>query len=279
MEKILIVVASASILLIVFSSLSNIQAADLDKYFDEEYEGAEQMPPETANDPLEPLNRFFFNFNDKLYFWAIKPASQVYAAVLPVDIRMVIRNAFNNIQAPVRIVNNFLQGKVKNSGIELTRFVINSTAGIAGLVDSAKKDFGIEQKEEDLGQTFGFYGAGEGVFICWPILGASNLRDTVGMAGDAFLNPVNYLFASNGYAAAGIKTGEKVNETSLTLGDYERFKEAAVDPYVSMRQAYRQSRDNKIKDLTTASTTSPLPVSNADNARRLSASSLDVSPD
>lgn len=265
MEKILIAVVSASILLIV--PFSKIQAADLDKYFDEEYEVTEQMSPEAANDPLEPFNRFFFNFNDKLYFWALKPLSQVYAVVLPVDIRIVIRNAFNNIQAPVRIVNNFLQGKVKNSGTELTRFVLNSTFGIAGLVDVAEKGFGIEKKEEDLGQTFGFYGAGEGVFICWPIFGASNFRDTIGMVGDAFLNPV-YLFVSNGYAAAGIKAGEKINETSLTLGDYEQFKEAAVDPYVSLRQAYRQYRDNQIKDLKTSPTTAPPSVSSTDNSGR-----------
>ncbi len=164
------------------------------------------------------------------------------------DLRIVIRNAFDNLLAPVRIVNNLLQGKVRNSGTELVRFVINTTAGVGGLVDSAKKDFHIEEKNEDLGQTLGTYGAGGGIYFCWPFIGPSNVRDTIGLVGDGFITPIYYLTRGNFYSALGVKTGERVNDVSLRLGDYERFKAAAIDPYISMRQAYRQFREKEIND-------------------------------
>jgi phospholipid-binding lipoprotein MlaA len=230
-----------------YLSSSFLYAADLDQYFEEE-DVPVSTPVADTHDPLEPINRAFFTFNDKLYFWALKPVSTVYAAVLPSKLRIGIRNAFDNLLAPVRIVNNFLQGKVDRSGKELVRFAINTTVGVGGLADVAKNDFHLAESDEDLGQTLGIYGAGEGVYICWPFIGPSNLRDTIGLVGDGFITPIYYLTGGNIYAAAGVKTGERVNDVSLRLGDYERWKEAAIDPYVSMRQAYRQSRQNEIND-------------------------------
>ena len=201
-------------------------------------------------DPLEPVNRFFFEFNDRLYFWILKPVATGYANVVAEDIRMCVRDFFHNLLTPVRLVNNLLQGKVQNSGVELARFAINSTLGVAGLGDPAKTEFGLSPKDEDLGQTLGVYGAGEGFYICWPILGPSSLRDTVGLVGDSFLNPISYLMASDFPAGAGAYGGRQVNASSLTLGEYEQFKAAAFDPYLAVRDAYRQYRRNKVKDAT-----------------------------
>lgn len=201
-------------------------------------------------DPLEPVNRFFFEFNDRLYFWVLKPVATGYANVVAEDLRISVRDFFHNLLAPVRIVNNLLQGKVKHSGIELARFAINSTLGVAGLGDPAKTEFGLSSKDEDLGQTLGVYGAGEGFYLCWPILGPSTLRDTVGFAGDSFLNPFSYLMAADFAAGAGAYGGREVNNSSLTLGEYEQFKESAFDPYLAVRDAYRQYRRNKVKDAT-----------------------------
>ena len=89
-------------------------------------------------DPLEPLNRIFFHFNDKLYYWALKPVARGYKAILPEDIRIVVRNFFNNLLAPTSIVNNLLQGKVRKSSEEVVRFVLNSTVCILGLGDFAQ---------------------------------------------------------------------------------------------------------------------------------------------
>ena len=206
-----------------------------------------------ASDPLEPVNRAFFHFNDKLYFWVVKPASQGYSYLIAEDVRMCVRSFLKNLLAPVRIVNNLLQGKVADSGVETARFVINSTLGIAGLADPAKKEFGLPPKDEDLGQTLGVYGVGEGIYLCWPFFGPSNVRDTVGLAGDFFLSPVSYLAMSDAGAGVAVEAGKEVNNTSLTLGDYEDFKESAIDPYVALRDAYRQYRHKKISDVAVGS--------------------------
>ncbi len=201
-------------------------------------------------DPLECVNRAFYHFNDMLYFRLIKPVSTVFSKIIPKDFRVCISNAFNNIMSPVRITNNLLQGKFKNSGIETARFLINTTAGVAGLGDPAKIEFGLIPKKEDLGQTLATYGIGEGIYLFWPIIGPSNLRDTVGLVGDSMLNPLTYL-ATDTSAAVGAYFGNTINKTSLTLGDYERFKEESFDHYVAIRDAYRQHRHNRIIDAET----------------------------
>lgn len=202
-----------------------------------------------VKDPLEPMNRAFFHFNDKLYFWVLKPVSQGYTYFIAEDVRLCVRSFLKNLLAPVRIVNNLLQGKVANSGTESARFVINSTLGVAGLADPAKNEFGLHPKEEDLGQTMGSYGFEEGIYICWPFWGPSNVRDTIGMAGDFFLSPVSYLSWSEPGVGVLVQVGREVNNTSLTLGDYEDFKESAIDPYIALRDAYRQYRHKKIRDV------------------------------
>lgn len=201
----------------------------------------------TISDPLEPINRAFFAFNDKLYFWVLKPISTAYAAVLAEDVRVCVRNAFSNLLAPVRIVNNLLQGKIGDAGIEVVRTVINSTVGVVGLGDPAASEFNIRPKEEDLGQTLGRYGFGNGIYICWPLFGPSTLRDTLGMIGDGFLNPVNYI-NEDFIGSVAVSSGNRVNDVSLRLGEYEDFKQAALDPYVSLRDAYYQYRKARIED-------------------------------
>lgn len=198
-------------------------------------------------DPLEPLNRIFFHFNDKLYYWALKPVARGYKAVLPEDIRIVVRNFFNNLLAPTSIVNNLLQGKVRKSAEELVRFVSNSTVGILGLGDFAQDVLKLAPTFEDTGQTLGYYGLGGIFFINWPVLGPSNVRDSIGMVGDYFLDPITYLDIKWQERLA-IKAYDRVNRTSLTLGDYELFTETAIDPYIAVRDAFQQYRDGKIND-------------------------------
>jgi phospholipid-binding lipoprotein MlaA len=115
-----------------------------------------------------------------------------------------------------------------------------------GFMDPAKTALNLERQEEDLGQTLGSYGLGPGFFINWPILGPSSLRGTVGMVGDGFIDPLNYLVEPGIYNVA-TRGYERVNSTSLTIGEYESLKKAALDPYVSLRDAYYQYRQNKIK--------------------------------
>lgn len=209
-------------------------------------EEAPLAPPASIADPLERVNRAFFVFNDKAYYWVLKPVARGYSAVVPQMWRVSVRHFFSNLAMPIRFVNNVLQGKVKGAGTELLRFGINSTIGMAGLFDPATTGFHIAARDEDLGQTLGRYGLGGGFYIVWPLLGPSTARDTVGMAGDGFLDPVNYL--TDTWAVVGVKAFKTENNVSLSIGDYEALTESALDPYVAVRDAYIQNRAQKVRE-------------------------------
>jgi phospholipid-binding lipoprotein MlaA len=207
----------------------------------------DEWEEDTIADPLEPLNRFFFHFNDKLYYWVLKPVAKGYSAIVPEDVQIAVRNFFNNLRSPTRAVNSLLQGQVKDSSVEVTRFVLNTTVGILGFTDFAKDVLDLQSTKEDTGQTLGYYGAGGGFYINWPFLGPSNLRDSFGMVGDVFLHPLIYLDVDS-EVTLGAWTFEKVNHTALTLGDYELFTETALDPYAAVKDAYQQYRNGLIKE-------------------------------
>lgn len=230
------------------SPAESVATIDVDPFADENLAEVEPGHGFVA-DPLEPLNRAFFAFNDKLYFWVLKPVSKGYSLVVPTVVRECAGNFFFNIKTPVRLVNAALQAKFSRSGVELARFAVNTTVGVAGLWDPARNWLNLSPSDEDFGQTLGKYGVGEGIYLCWPVVGPNNLRDTLGMAGDHFLNPVSYLYLSDeNQLALEIRGGETINRTSLRLGDYEAFKEASFDPYSALRDSYIQSRRSKIND-------------------------------
>jgi phospholipid-binding lipoprotein MlaA len=206
----------------------------------------EEVTPPAIADPIEPLNRALFVINDKAYFWVMKPVARGYRAVVPEGVRLSVRNFFSNIGMPIRFVNNLLQGKIRNSGVELLRFGINSTAGIGGLFDPARNDFHLDPRDEDLGQTFGKYGLGHGLYLVLPILGPSSLRDAAGRAGDSFLDPVNHIGDTE--VQIGAKAFKAENEVSLRIGEYEDLTKSALDPYVAVRDAYSQYRAKKVKE-------------------------------
>jgi phospholipid-binding lipoprotein MlaA len=145
----------------------------------------------------------------------------------------------------VRFVNCLLQGKNASAGKELHRFAINTTEGVLGFGDPARDKHGLEPAGEDLGQTLATYGVGDGVYIVWPLLGPSTVRDSVGMVGDQFLNPVRYI--DHRKTSISVTAGRIINERSLTIGEYESFKASAIDPYIALRQAYIQYRKEQIE--------------------------------
>ena len=197
-------------------------------------------------DPFEPLNRAAFQFNDKLYFWVLKPVATVYKAAVPQGLRIWLRNFFYNLEAPVRVANCLFQGKLKEAGNETARFFLNTTLGFFGCVDQAKDKFGIETQDEDLGQTLGVWGMKPAFYLQVPFLGPFSFRDGIGFVGDLFLDPRTYIFPDNPVMYV-VRPVEIVNDTSLTLGEYEDMKNSAIDPYVAVRDIYYQYRENKIK--------------------------------
>lgn len=204
----------------------------------------------TIPDPIAPFNKTMYLVNDKLYFWLLKPAAKVYSYVVPEGFRIIFRNAYDNVKSPGRVINNILQLRLKAAGNELLRFVLNSTLGLGGLGDAGKNVFGIEKQEADFGQTLGHYGVGHGFYIVLPLFGPSSLRDTVGLVGDRLAYPLTYISEDDLSleAVIAISTHEAVNTTSFRIGEYESFKESALDPYVSMRDAFVQHRQKKIEE-------------------------------
>lgn len=199
----------------------------------------------TVWDPLEPVNRGIFWFNDKAYRYLLKPMA-MGLRVVPKPIRKSGSNFFSNLLAPMRVINSLLQLKLEKAGTELARFGINTTIGIVGLFDSADKHFNIKKQSEDLGQTLGTYGLGHGLYIVIPILGPSSVRDGIGALGDATVDPIYFVF--NDQDALAAKVFDSVNYLSLDNDTYESLTDSSIDPYVTIRDAYLQSRKKSVEE-------------------------------
>lgn len=218
---------------------------EIDTSFDEFEEEYKDELLQVA-DPLSLINRVMFHFNDKFYFWFFKPITQGYRAIFPEFARKGVRNFFRNLFTPIRFTNSLLQGKVNAAGREFTSFFVNSTWGVLGFGEPAQKKLKIKLSDEDLGQTFGAYGIGNGFYIVWPFLGPSTLRDSVGLFGDRYLNPLFYVEPTE--AGIAIWFYDRVNETSFRIGEYEAIKEAAINPYEAFRDGYIQFRKAQVAE-------------------------------
>ncbi len=220
-----------------------------DEDFEEEdsdylYEDEEDESESYASDPLKPWNNVMFHFNDKFYFWILKPIGRGYRAIMPDMVRIGVQNFFLNLSTPTRFVNCLLQGKGGDAEIEFARFLTNTTIGFLGFLDPAKAFHDLNKKDEDLGQTLGVWGVDNGWYIIMPFLGPSTVRDSAGRFGDMFLNPLYYLEPVQ--LSTGVWAFEKINDISFRIGDYETIKEAAFDPYESIRDGYLQRRASKV---------------------------------
>lgn len=202
-------------------------------------------------DPLSGYNEVMTTFNDNFYEYLLRPTAQGYAYVMPKMARNGIANFFDNLFYPIRLVNNLLQLKFHNSWEETERFVLNSTMGILGFRDVADEELGIKAHNEDLGQTLGYYGVGNGFHVVLPFLGPSNVRDIVGLAGDMWLSPINYIKArdknllDSTEESLATTTFYVINTTSLHLKEYDNFKKDAIELYPFLRNFY-ESRRNKL---------------------------------
>lgn len=197
-------------------------------------------------DPWEPFNEKMFWFNKEvLDRFLLKPVATAWDFVLPDMVQRGFHNFFDNLAVVRRVVNNGLQAKPVGAATELARFTINSTIGLAGFFDVAKDAFGIEQRDEDTGQTFGVWGAGPGPYLVLPLLPPLTVRDGIGYAFDAAMTPYTYFIPWWGSIAA---TGTSaVNERSLNLDRFERVEESTIDLYGAVRNAYLQRRAAAIK--------------------------------
>lgn len=216
-------------------------------------------------DPWEPVNANIFAFNLKVDRYVLKPVAKGYDFILPDVVQVGVSNIFSNLRFAPRFLNNVFQGKLKGAGIEVGRFLINSTVGIAGFFDLATK-VDLVTPEEDFGQTLGFYGVGPGPYLVLPLLQPFTVRDFVGYVGDVFLNPINWLVVpiievddvpsviehknrmTTSIIQLGARVGEIVNERSRNLQKYQGVEEATLDLYTAVRNAYLQKRAQAIRE-------------------------------
>jgi len=196
-------------------------------------------------DPLEPMNRAIYSFNDGVDKVLMKPVAEVYREVLPQFVRTSVSNFFANINDVLIALNNLLQGKLPDAASDVGRVVVNTTAGILGLFDVAT-EIGLEKHNEDFGQTLGRWGVGDGPYLVLPFFGPSNLRDGLGRLVDYRTDPITYVDPSRDrnqlWLARLVSTRAELLDTSKIL------ETAALDPYEFLRDAYLQRRRNLVYD-------------------------------
>jgi len=224
------------------------EAENFDDPFDDPFAETGSDVLEIA-DPVEPFNRAMYWFNDKLYFYLLKPVARGYR-VVPEPARVSVSNFFSNLATPVRLVNDLLQFKLRRAGTELARFGVNSTLGLLGLFDPAKSWLKLEKHEEDFGQTLGRYGIGNGFYLVLPVFGPSTLRDGIGRVGDYFVHPISspYYCELRNWEQYSLNGLEQVNRLSLDRDTYEAIKRESLDPYLFMRNSYLQYRQAKVEE-------------------------------
>ena len=216
-------------------------------------------------DPWEPVNSTIFEFNRQVDRFVLKPVAKGYDFILPDVVQVGISNIFYNLRFAPRFLNNVFQGKLKGAGIEVGRFLINSTIGVAGFFDLATK-IDLVTPEEDFGQTLGFYGVKPGPYLVLPFLQPFTVRDFTGFIGDIALNPINWLVApiievddipsviehknrtTSTFVQLGSRVGEIVNDRSRNLQKYQGVEEATLDLYTAVRNAYLQKRSQAIRE-------------------------------
>lgn len=205
------------------------------------------LPPNSQRapqDPWESWNRGVYKVNDKLDRAIAKPVAKAYVHVVPSPIRTGVTNFFANLNTPTVMINDALQGKFLAAGNDLGRFLLNSTVGLAGILDPATPA-GLARNDEDFGQTLGHWGVHPGPFVELPILGPSDVRDTVGKVADTYTNPRQYI--RNNYVSYGLYLPYLVDRRAALLPLDETLKNV-YDPYAFIRDAYLQRRAYQVSD-------------------------------
>jgi phospholipid-binding lipoprotein MlaA len=190
------------------------------------------------------MNRTTFKVNMAIDHAVARPVARGYQKVVPSPVRTSVSNFMDNLFYPITMVNDLLQLKFTGFGQDTGRFLLNTTVGIGGLFDPATK-VGLDKHEEDLGQTFGYWGVKPGPYLMIPILGPSDVRDGVGKIGDGFLSPLSYV--NNNYIRYGVY-GLYIVDVRYRLLPQDRLLDESYDPYSFLKNAYLQRRQYQVTD-------------------------------
>jgi phospholipid-binding lipoprotein MlaA len=202
-----------------------------------------------ANDPLEPMNRYFFELNyaaDELLF---KPLAGWYYVALPNFAQDGVRNVLRNVRSPVVLANDIFQGEGDRAGVTVGRFLVNSTMGVGGLFDIASR-IGLDYHDEDFGQTLAIAGVGEGPYLMLPLLGPSNPRDAAGRVVDMLFDPLTYIGIFGGVDNIGLAAAvvDGLDTRARNLKTLDEIRKGSLDYYATIRSLYRQRRNDEINN-------------------------------
>lgn len=198
-------------------------------------------------DPIEPVNRVVYQFNDGLDNLLLKPFATIYRGVIPQFARTGVTNFFGNLYDILTALNNLLQGKLGTALSDVGRFAVNSTVGILGLIDVGTR-IGLEKHNEDFGQTLGYWGIGAGPYLVLPLMGPSSARDAVGRFVDTQLDPVRWIWRNDVTTRNSLWALMLINTRANLLDSTKILEEAALDPYEFQRDAYLQRRRALVYD-------------------------------
>ena len=203
------------------------------------------------NDMWEGWNRGTQDFNDDVDKMVLKPVAKGYDAITPEPIDEGVTNFFSNLNDVGVMINDVLQFKMLQAGMDLSRFIINSSIGLGGMIDVASM-VDLPKHNEDFGQTLGYWGVPSGPYLVLPFVGPSSPRDLVGMIGDAAMNPLTYVSifgGAVGSAASGGASAVDVTDTRAGLMSTEKVvEEGSVDRYDFIKSSYQQHREYEIHD-------------------------------
>jgi phospholipid-binding lipoprotein MlaA len=214
---------------------------------------ASALAQDDQNDPIEPVNRAIYKVNWFLDGLILEPAARIYRMVTPQFVRTGVTNFLANLRTPVVFVNDLLQGKPERAELTLGRFMFNTIMGVGGLIDVGGMLGMPERHHEDFGQTLGVYGVGPGPYLMLPLLGPSNVRDTVGQVVDLAFDPLTILGAIGifivptelGLARTGT---EALSFRERNLENIDELRRSSIDEYAAVRALYRQLRASEIRD-------------------------------
>ncbi|MES1929449.1 lipoprotein precursor [Salinisphaera dokdonensis CL-ES53] len=208
--------------------------------------GCVHSPPSDPWDPIEPVNRAVYKFNDTADRYVLQPVARGYDTITPDPVQRSVGNFFDNVREPVNMANSALQLKWGSFNTSLGRFMVNTTAGVGGLFDVASA-VGVAEVDEDLGQTFGYWGLGQGPYLVLPFLGPSSGRDLTGRLGDQFFYPLTYVDEDYDYIVWSLRALELINYRASLLG-FEETLAQQFDPYAFMRGYYLENRLKAVYD-------------------------------
>ncbi len=211
------------------------------------------LAEESISDPLEPVNRGVFWFNEQLDYAVLEPVAEGYDSVFPEFVKDGVSNFYENLGFPKYFISDLIQLKFGQALHHTGRFLVNTTVGVGGLIDVAR-EIGLEEHREDFGTALAYHGVGPGPYLVLPIIGPSNIRDGIGRLVDSFLDPLSWIAFTKAaehdawFIVLGSKSLDVVDTRASLIEGINAAREASLDFYLFTQSAYYQYRDALVCD-------------------------------